>query len=335
MTGRRRAALDPPKRLCLPKAVHLYTQDGEKGMNLEVLPGVAIEPKVIETEQGPVEYDLTPGEGPVVLSCHGGMGGVDQARCLAGWVDPARFRILSVSRPGYLNTPLESGPSMEEQADLFAALMDKLGLPRAAMVSASAGGPPAYIFAMRHPEKTWALVAIDCVSGFYDIPETAGPVTQTIFLTDFGQKIIQKIGEKRPDLFLKQIFQAEAYFTKDQTAAHMEYALSSEKAKAFVMGFMKTMYPYKPRKPGTDNDIDIYRKLTHLPVERISAPSLIIHGTHDADVKFYDGVYAYEHIPGAERFWIEEGSHLGFWISPHSEEAQAAARDFLERHAPK
>ena len=60
---------------------------------------------------------------------------------------------------------------------------------------------------------------------------------------------------------------------------------------------------------------------------------MIIHGTHDADVKFYDGVYAYEQIPNAERFWIEEGSHLGFWLSPNAASAQEAARKFLERHA--
>lgn len=52
-----------------------------------------------------------------------------------------------------------------------------------------------------------------------------------------------------------------------------------------------------------------------IEVKKIKTPSLIIHGTHDADVKFYDGVYAYENIAGAKRYWIEEGSHLSFWLS--------------------
>ena len=38
--------------------------------------------------------------------------------------------------------------------------------------------------------------------------------------------------------------------------------------------------------------------------------------------------------PGAERFWVEEGSHLGFWLNPHAAQAQAAAREFLGRHRP-
>ncbi|GEM_PF-1892810 len=49
----------------------------------EVLPGIVIKPQIAETALGPVEYDLTEGDGPVVLSVHGGIGGCDQARVLA------------------------------------------------------------------------------------------------------------------------------------------------------------------------------------------------------------------------------------------------------------
>jgi pimeloyl-ACP methyl ester carboxylesterase len=301
----------------------------------EVFPGVFINPKVIETKSGKIEYDLTEGNGPVVLVSHGGIGGVDQARVLANWVDTGKFRILSPSRPGYLGTPLDSGITIEEQADLFAALLDTLKINKVAVVSASAGGPPAYVFAIRHPDRVWALVAIDSVSGFYDMPETAGPIAQAIFTTQFGQKLLKKIGESKPEMFLQEIFQSEAYFTKTQQKAHIEYVLGSPVAVEFMQSFMATMNPYNVRKPGTDNDMVQYRKLTHLPVEQVKCPSLIVHGTHDADVKFYDGVYAYEHIPHCERFWIEEGSHLGFWLSPNSAGAQKTAAGFLEKHRPK
>ena len=98
-----------------------------------------------------------------------------------------------------------------------------------------------------------------------------------------------------------------------------------------LSAYTASMSPYRLRKPGTDNDIEQFREYGHLPLERIRCPSLIVHGTHDADVKFYDGVYAYENIPNAERLWIEEGSHLGFWLSPNGASAQQAARQFLDR----
>ncbi|MBA7712567.1 hypothetical protein ES703_121546 [subsurface metagenome] len=296
----------------------------------KIFDDLSFESKVVETKQGKVEYHLSEGDGPVILISHGGLGGLDQARVMASWVDDAKYRLLCPSRPGYLGTPLESGKTIEEQADLFAALLDVLKIDKVAIVTASAGGPPGYVFSIRHPDRVWALVAIDSVSGYYDMPETAGVIAQAIFMTNFGQKILKKIEEKKPDLFLKQIFQSEAYFTKEQIKKHIDYALNSPSAVAFMGAFMNTMYPYKPRKVGTENDMEQYRKFTHLPLEKVRCPSLIIHGTHDADVKFYDGVYAYEHIKNAKRYWIEEGSHLGFWFNKDAKTAQKFAQDFLD-----
>jgi pimeloyl-ACP methyl ester carboxylesterase len=298
----------------------------------EILPGVRIAPRVIETAAGKVEFDLTEGEGPVVLASHGGIGGLDQARVMLGWLDPTQYRLLSPSRSGYLGTPLANGRSIEEQADLFAALLDALGVERAAIVTLSAGGPPGYLFAVRHPDRVSALVAIDSVSGYHEVPGTAGPIAQAIFMSRWGQKFMKMIVQKRPAWLLRQLFQGTAYFTKQQTRAHIDFTLGSPEALAFMRAFMNIMYPYNSRKAGTDNDTDNYCRLTPLSVEQVRCPTLIVHGTHDADVKFHHGVYAHEHIPGAERFWIEEGSHLGFWLSPHSAQAQAAAQEFFSLH---
>lgn len=300
----------------------------------EVLQGITIEPKIAKTAAGDIEFDLTQGQGPVVMSTHGGIGGLDQGRVMAGWIDTSRYRILSPSRPGFLGTPLEVGKTMEQQADALAALLDVLGIDKVMPMGASAGGPPSYMFAMRHPDRVWGLMVIDGVSGYYDLPETAGPITQAIFLSNVGQKVIQKIGEIRPEEMLKGIFQSESYFTKEQMKKHIEYVLKNKEALQFAEAFMATMRPYKLRKPGTENDIEQYRRYTHLPLEQVKCPTMILHGTHDSDVKFYDGVYAYEHIEGAERFWIEEGSHLGFWLSPTSTLARKAAETFMEKHRP-
>jgi pimeloyl-ACP methyl ester carboxylesterase len=302
--------------------------------NTEVLSGVYVKPRIIQTEKGKIEFDITETEGPVVLSVHGGIGGADQARVMVSWLDDKKYRLLSPSRPGYLGTPLESGKTIEEQADLLAALLDSLKIEKAAVVCASAGGPPAYMFAIRYPARVWGLVAVDSVSGYYDMPETAGPIAQAIFTSQLGQKILKMVGNAKPEVFLQQIFQSEAYFTKKQIKEHIDYVLKSPQALSFMKAFMNTMNPYGPRKQGTESDMEEYRKLTHLPVEKITCPSLIIHGTHDADVKFYDGVYAYERIPNAERYWIEEGSHLSFWLSRNSDRAQEVAREFLARHSP-
>lgn len=299
----------------------------------EVFPGITIHPQIAHTSKGQIEFDLTEGEGPAVMVVHGGIGGCDQARIAAEWIDPAKYRILSPSRPGYLGTPLETGKTAEQQADALVALLDVLRIKRVTIVAASAGAPPAYLCAIRHPNRVLGVIVIDGISGYYDIPDTVGPLSQAIYLSDLGQKMLLKAGVWTPRIVLQGLFQSEGYFTKKQIENHIEYVMADERLLAFVKAFTATMSPYRLRKQGTENDIEQYREYHHLPVERIRCPSLIIHGTHDADVKFCDGVYAYEHIPNAERFWIEEGSHLGFWISPNGALAQEAARTFLEQHS--
>ncbi|GAA3453605.1 hypothetical protein [Dactylosporangium matsuzakiense] len=47
---------------------------------------------------------------------------------------------------------------------------------------------------------------------------------------------------------------------------------------------------------------------------------------------FADGEHAAAQIPGAQHLWLADEDHLGFWLSPHAADYQAAAREFL-RHA--
>ena len=228
----------------------------------DLLPGVSIDPKIMETKLGVVEYDLTEGDGPVVLVSHGGIGGVDQARIMSAWVDttkvPGAFGEqagLSGHSPG--ERPKHGGPGRFVRGPAGRTGRGK-GRHR---FRHRPEGPRPTCFAIRQPQRCWGLVAIDSVSGYYDMPSTAGPIAQAIFTSDLGQKLLKMIGEKRPDMFLKQIFQAEALFTKKQFDEHLEYALGSEFAKSFVLAFMESMNPYKPRKAGTDNDMAIYRDM--------------------------------------------------------------------------
>lgn len=120
------------------------------------------EPSCIRTARGVVEYATT-GEGPTVLALHGAMGGWDQSMILARTLDLTDFRVVALSRPGYLGTALEAGRPPDDQADLYAATLDALGVERAAVIAISGGGPSAIRFALRHPDRCWALVLVSTV----------------------------------------------------------------------------------------------------------------------------------------------------------------------------
>lgn len=114
-------------------------------------------PSAVATRRGPVEA-VSVGEGPAVLALHGAMGGCDQSLILARTLGEAGYRYVALSRPGYLGTPLAAGRSPEEQADLYAGVLDALGLGRVVVMAVSGGGPSAIHFALRHPARCAGLV---------------------------------------------------------------------------------------------------------------------------------------------------------------------------------
>jgi pimeloyl-ACP methyl ester carboxylesterase len=300
----------------------------------QVIPGVSIEPRIADTARGKVEFDLTDGGGPVVLSVHAGLGGADQGRLNAGWLAGRGYRILSPSRPGYLGTPLDSGTTVEDQAGLLAALLDTLGIAQAALVSYSAGGPVAYALAARHPERVTALVAISSLSGPHPHPGdgSGSRVRDAIFLSAPGQKLVQLAMERLPRAFLSATLAQTGHLTKAERKAYVDHVLNSPDALAFFKGITAMMNPYAERALGVRNDFEQGRSMAPLPFAEITCPTLIVHGTRDAMAEFHDGVRAHEHIKGAERYWIEGGDHMAFWLAPEAPKAQASVRGFLNQH---
>jgi pimeloyl-ACP methyl ester carboxylesterase len=300
----------------------------------QVIPGVYVEPRIAGTARGKVEFDLTQGDGPVVLSVHGGLGGADQGRLNADWLAGQGYRILSPSRPGYLGTPLDSGTTVEDQAGLLAALLDTLGIEQVALVAHSAGGPVAYTLAARHPERVVALVSISGLSRPRALPETGSGsrIRDAIFLSTPGQKLVQFAMKRLPRTFLNGTLAQTGYLAKPERKAYVDHVLASPQALAYIKGITAMMDPYSERAQGVRNDFQQGAAMSPLPLADITCPTLIVHGTRDALAEFYDGVRAHEHIKDAERYWIEGGDHLAFWLSPDAPTAQASARAFLNQH---
>lgn len=294
---------------------------------------VATETRLVDTALGPVQADLAAGTGPVVLACHAGIGGVDQAGLMLDWLAGSGYRPLLVSRPGYLATPLAGRETVQRQADLFAALLDALDLPRVAVVTLSSGGPAGYLLAARHPDRVAALVAISSVSGRHEPSHAAGPLAQAVFTSPVGKALTRALARHAPRQLVTQLLRAESHLSPEQLREQADHVVSSPRVLAWLRSFLGTLHPYRPRRPGTDNDTVQLARLTDLPLAGIRCPTLVVHGTHDADVPLEHGERAAATIPGAEHRWIESGSHLGFWLAPRAEPARAAARAFLTRSA--
>ncbi|MDR7277135.1 alpha/beta fold hydrolase [Catenuloplanes atrovinosus] len=286
-----------------------------------------------ETARGPIAYDLDGTDGPVVLSVHAGLGGADQGRLFARFLRREGFRVLSPSRPGYPGTPLSSGRTVEEQADLLAALLDTLRIARVGVFTASAGAPVAYTFAARHPDRVWAVVAVAGVSTANPDWAPSNPVRR-FFVDKVVQKIAYLTGAVSLDTIVTGTLDATSLFTADEKARRQDHIVNDPGAREFFTAMVETTFPYEKRMPGTRNDA-LQRASLALPLRGMTTPTLVMHGSADGDVPFHDGQNAAALIPGARHHWMPGEDHLGFWLSPHATDHQRVAADFLTAHAPR
>ena len=82
-------------------------------------------------------------------------------------------------------------------------------------------------------------------------------------------------------------------------------------------------------KRGVDNDVTLGSSIDKLPLDKISAATLIIHGDADNDVPPRDAKYAHESISDSQLLWIDKASHIGFWVAEDAYKVQKYALDWL------
>ena len=131
--------------------------------------------QIADTPCGLIEYAVA-GDGDPILVAHGAGGGYDEGLDLTRELTQRGFRVVAVSRFGYLRTPIPADASPAAQADAYACLLDTLNISRAAIVGVSAGAPSSMQFALRYPERTSALVLL--VPAAYPMSSTRAKAVQ-------------------------------------------------------------------------------------------------------------------------------------------------------------
>lgn len=98
------------------------------------------------------------GRGPAIVCLHAvGHGAQDYSRMAERLGDA--FELIAIDWPGHGASPRDVVPtSAERYAELLAAILDRLGLPRVALLGNSIGGAAAIRYAATHPDRVSALV---------------------------------------------------------------------------------------------------------------------------------------------------------------------------------
>jgi pimeloyl-ACP methyl ester carboxylesterase len=101
-----------------------------------------------------------------------------------------------------------------------------------------------------------------------------------------------------------------------------------------LTGMMKSMSPGELRKDGMVNDVEQLEKVKDLPLKNIKAPTLIIHGTDDADVSVADAAHAVNRIPNAKLYLVHGGFHV-MALTDAIETITEQRIGFLKKYTPK
>jgi 2-hydroxy-6-oxonona-2,4-dienedioate hydrolase len=256
------------------------------------------------TPCGPIEYAAA-GTGPPLFVVHGAGGGFDQGLSIGAPLVARGYRVIAVSRFGYLRTPLPTDASAAAQADAHECLLDALGVERAAVIGASAGAPSALQLAVRHPERVAALVLM--VPAAY-APRPGGeaavrtpPGTLRLFETalrfDF---MFWAIRRAAPTLMIRGVLGTPPEL--------VERADAAERARVGAM--LDEILPVSDRRLGLVNDAIVTTTITRYALEQVSAPTLTISAADDLYGTYEAARYTAEQIVGARFVGYPDGGHV-------------------------
>ena len=268
--------------------------------------------EIAKTSAGDVEF-LVSGEGPPVLVFHGAPGGYDQAMLLGSSLVDQGFQVIAPSRPGYLRTPLTNHILPEQQADAMAALLDTMGAPSVAVLGFSSGAPAAIQFALRNPNRVWALVLISPVTTRYEpfiqpILEEPAQVVLTELKGDIGSWMAVEMVRKEPAKVLDIALPAESLSNAVQRDTR-NYVLRNSDQREWFQSLIGTFAPLSPREAGARNDLIQIRALD-LPLANLSVPVFFAQGTEDKLLPIDKARAVAAKIPNATFFAVPGGGHV-------------------------
>jgi 2-hydroxy-6-oxonona-2,4-dienedioate hydrolase len=272
---------------------------------------------IIATPFGKLEYAID-GSGPPLLMVHGTGGGFDQGLHFAAALQRLGHRIIAPSRFGYLRSDFPVDPSLANQADAFAALLDHLAIDRLAVIGGSAGALSATAFALQHPDRCSALVLLvpaANVDGSDPVEMSAlqEVIVRTLLNSDF---VYWSALNTAPETLIGTLL------ATDPTL--MSRVNQTERARAFAI--LSDIMPIGARAKGMLNDAKQAGHPAALDFAALSMPVLLISAEDDrfgtaATARKIAGV-----VSKAQLTILADGGHI--WLG-HNDEVAGLMHRFL------
>ncbi len=274
------------------------------------------------------------GSGPSVVYVHGGFAAL--ARTLYDpneyewtweWQLAAHCQMLTYDRRGCRQASLpRSGVfDLEAQSSDLEAVLDAVGLGNAHIIGSSAGGPIAILFAATRPKKARSLILQGTGLTLFRDDEVSNEIrSQLEVLHTRGADAAFSRRPAGVEAWYESLWRrrdAEEAGTLDEHLAQ-ERRLA-ERAQQVPREFRIQYHAAELKNMGAYMSSDIARY-----AERVTVPTLVLHGEHDRVVPVASGVELARTIPGA-RLEVIPGGHHGLLFE--NDRARELALDFVGR----
>jgi pimeloyl-ACP methyl ester carboxylesterase len=255
------------------------------------------------------------GEGPPIVLVHGLPGNVGDWGALPERLAARGHRVVSYDRVGFGHAsrpdPEPGLYSFESNARELGALMDALGLPRAALVGWSYGGGIVQLFAREHPERVSHAVLLSSVGPLNTAEPTA---LDRLVELPFAAPLFTWLASV-PPLGDAMARDAVVAAFSDEAAVPQGW---HERTRA-MLSMPNTLRSMVLEMQRYDASL--------LRPEELTVPVLVLHGTDDRNTPYATGEDLQRRIPGAQLVAIEHGSHM--LPATHPEDVVAAIHRFV------
>ncbi len=274
-----------------------------------------------------IQYVLK-GSGPVVLALHGTLAGCDQSLLFYEHVTRSGYSLLAPSRPGFLGTNISLGSTLAAQADTMIALLDHLQIEKVLICGFSCGGALAVTMAANHPDRVKAMILEAPVTKSYTPTCTTG-LHGKLLLSETGARLMTFLIATIPEYGIRRLLERESTYDNDTIRLEARKIFDDPVRRSFALSVLNQCIPPSLRLAGHLNDCAQVADFPSDQLEKVSCPTVILHGTCDREVDFSHGLNASQRIPSAKLIPIPSACHL-LCLSEHWNKIQSIREAFLQ-----
>jgi pimeloyl-ACP methyl ester carboxylesterase len=248
------------------------------------------------------------GQGQPLVLIHGLGGSIYNFRYnIPALSEHMRVVALDLKGFGYSERPAAGDYSLAAQARLVGELMDRLGIPRAAVLGHSMGGAIALRLAATSPEKVDRLILVGSAPPSRMVPRFAG-IPPLPSLLRLGTALVLHQPRLR-EIVLRQGYYDPSFLSPEMLAEFRRFARTRGSTNAIARLLSDA---------ARDEPVDL---------SRISQPVLLLWGGHDRWTSLRLARWLADQIPDARLEVIERARHMV--LEERAEEANEAILAFL------